>query len=283
MIPYSKQFIDTNDIKYVSKTLKANFITQGPLIEKFEKKISNYVGSKYAVAVSSCSAGLHLAAIASNLNYGKTLITSPNSFCSTANAAKHCKAKVEFIDIDYDTGNISLKKLEKQIKKKIDVITPVHFGGLAVDMATIKKLTLNKKIILIEDAAHALGAKYKDGSMVGNCKYSDMTVFSFHPVKSITTGEGGMITTNNKKLYERLKILRSHGIDKNFKHMKSKNQTLPWYYEMKQLGFHYRLTDLQCALGLSQLKKLTKFIRKTKKIAKYYDIHFSKFKNCKAS
>ena len=215
MIPYSKQFIDNSDIKNVNKVLKGHFITQGPTIENFEKKIAKYVGSKYAVAVSSCSAGLHLAAIASDLSKGKKILTSPNSFCSTANAAKHCDADVDFVDIDYDTGNLSLDEIKKKIsKKKINVIIPVHFGGLPVDMRSLKKIVLKKKIVIIEDAAHALGSKYQDGSMVGNCKYSDMTVFSFHPVKSITTGEGGVITTNNTKIYNRLKLLRSHGIEK---------------------------------------------------------------------
>ena len=216
MIPYSKQFIDNSDIKNVNKVLKGHFITQGPTIENFEKKIAKYVGSKYAVAVSSCSAGLHLAAIAIDLSKGKKILTSPNSFCSTANAAKHCDADVDFVDIDYDTGNLSLDEIKKKIsKKKFNVIIPVHFGGLPVDMRSLKKIVLKKKIVIIEDAAHALGSKYQDGSMVGNCKYSDMTVFSFHPVKSITTGEGGVITTNNTKIYNRLKLLRSHGIEKN--------------------------------------------------------------------
>ena len=282
MIPYSKQFIDNSDIKNVNKVLKGHFITQGPTIENFEKKIAKYVGSKYAVAVSSCSAGLHLAAIASDLSKGKKILTSPNSFCSTANAAKHCDADVDFVDIDYDTGNLSLDEIKKKIsKKKINVIIPVHFGGLPVDMRSLKKIVLKKKIVIIEDAAHALGSKYQDGSMVGNCKYSDMTVFSFHPVKSITTGEGGVITTNNTKIYNRLKLLRSHGIEKKSNYIKFKKNVSPWYYEMQSLGFHYRITDIQCALGLSQLKKVKKFILKRKKIAIYYDNFFSKFRNCK--
>lgn len=271
MIPYSKQYIDNKDIKFVSKVLSSKFITQGPLIEEFEKKISKFVGSKYAVAVSSCSAGLHLSAIIAKLKNGKRFITSPNSFCSTANAGIHCGADFDFADIDFKTGNISLDDLKIKLKKYYDVIIPVHFAGLAVDMKYLKKMS-PKKTIIIEDAAHALGAKYKDGSMVGSCKYSDMTVFSFHPVKSITTGEGGVVTTNNKQYYENLKILRSHGIEKNF--------SLPWHYEMQKLGFHYRITDIQCALGISQLKKLRNFIKKRTKIAKYYDKFFNNFKNC---
>ncbi len=278
MIPYSRQYIDSNDIKHVVKTLKSKLITQGPIIEKFEKLICKFVGAKYAVAVSSCSAGLHIAAMAGKLNKTKKLLTSPNSFCSTANAGIHCSAKVDFADINIETGNISLINLKQKMRKnKYKMLIPVHFAGLPVDMKHLKKIT-PKKTIIIEDAAHALGANYKDGSKIGCCKYSDMTVFSFHPVKSITTGEGGIVTTNNKGLYENLKILRSHGIVKNFA---KKNKTNPWYYEMQTLGFHYRITDIQCALGISQLKKINGFIRRRRKIAEYYDKFFIKFKNCK--
>lgn len=280
MIPYSTQYIDNEDINSVVRSLKSKFITQGPLIEKFEKKICKLVKVKYAVAVSSCSAGLHLAAIVAGLKKGKTILTSPNTFCSTANSALHCGANVEFVDIDRETGNISLQEIKRKLKeKKIHAIAPVHFGGLPIQMKELKKIVNKRNIIIFEDAAHALGAKYEDGSMVGSCKFSDMTVFSFHPVKSITTGEGGVITTNNKVFYEKLKNLRSHGIEKDKKKFKTDNKKKLWYYEMRDLGFHYRITDLQCALGLTQLSKLKRFISSRKDIAKKYDKMFSNFEN----
>lgn len=280
MIPYSTQYIDKEDINSVVRSLKSKFITQGPLIEKFEKKICKLVKVKYAVAVSSCSAGLHLAAIVAGLKKGKTILTSPNTFCSTANSALHCGANVEFVDIDGETGNISLQEIKRKLKeKKIHAIVPVHFGGLPIQMKELKKIVNKRNIIIFEDAAHALGAKYEDGSMVGSCKFSDMTVFSFHPVKSITTGEGGVITTNNKVFYEKLKNLRSHGIEKDKKKFKTENKKKLWYYEMRDLGFHYRITDLQCALGLTQLSKLKRFISFRKNIAKKYDKMFSNFEN----
>lgn len=280
MIPYSKQYIDKKDIKAVNKILESKFITQGPEVERFEKKICDLVGAKYSIAVSSCSAGLHLSALACGIKKNKKILTTPNTFCSTANAALHCGAEVIFSDIDINTGNINIDNVINILKKKkIDAFIPVHFGGLAVNLNLIKALSKKKNFYIIEDAAHALGSEYLDGSKVGSCRYSDMTVFSFHPVKSITTGEGGVITTNSKKLYERIKILRSHGIEKD-KKLLSKGKDLPWYYEVKDLGFHYRTNDILCSLGISQLKKLNKFISYRKKVAKYYDIAFSKFKNC---
>lgn len=279
MIPYSKQYIDAKDIKTVSNVLKSPIVTQGPIIEKFEKKICSLVGAKYSVAVSSASAGLHLSAIVCGLKRNKKILTTPNTFCSTANAALHCGAQVQFSDIDINTGNIDIEKARKILeKKKIDVFIPVHFGGLAVNLKKLKALSNKNKFYIIEDAAHALGSYYQDGSKIGSCKYSDITVFSFHPVKSITTGEGGVITTNNKKLYEKIKILRSHGIEKT--KISNKKKKLPWYYEMQELGFHYRTNDILCALGVSQLKKLNKFISYRKKVAKFYDNAFLKFKNC---
>jgi perosamine synthetase len=278
MIPYGKHNINKSDILSVTRVLKNKFITQGKTIGKFENAIKKHVGAKYAVAVSSCSAGLHLAAQAFKLGKGKTLLTSPNTFCSTANAASHCRAEVDFVDIENKTGNLSIAELKKKLsKKKIHAVTAVHFGGLACEMNEIKKLSKKYNFVIFEDAAHALGSCYKDGSRVGSCKYSDLTVFSFHPVKSITTGEGGVITTNNFAIYKKLKILRSHGIEKK---EKKKLNIKPWYYEMKELGHHYRITDIQCALGLSQLKRLSEFIKRRKVIAKKYDKAFTKLKNC---
>ena len=281
MIPYGKHNINAADIKSVTKVLKSDFITQGKQIEIFEKKIKKYLGVRFAVAVSSCSAGLHLAAKAINLKKGNVMLTSPITFCSTANAALHCGAKVEFADVDYETGNISIESIKKKLKKKrIKALFPVHFGGLPCKMKEIRKLSKKNNFYIIEDAAHALGSKYDDGTKVGSCKYSDMAVFSFHPVKSITTGEGGIITTNNKSLYEKLIKLRSHGIEKNSKKfLNSKAKKFPWYYEVQHLSNHYRLTDFQCVLGSSQLNRLDSFINKRRQIAAYYDRVFKNNKN----
>jgi perosamine synthetase len=288
-LPYGKHYLFKKDIKSVNKVLKSNNLTQGPTIEEFEKQICKYVGAKYAIAVSSCSAGLHLACKVAGLNATNKLLTSPNTFVSSANAALHCNSNVEFADIESDTGNLSLPLIKKKlnIDKKIKAIMPVHFGGLPCDVKKIKSyLGKKKNIFIIEDAAHALGARYRDGSRVGSCKYSDMTVFSFHPVKSIACGEGGVITTNNPKIREQLKNLRSHGITKSEDLFISKENAYTsmqqinlWYYEMQNLGFHYRLTDIQASLGLSQLKSLDKFLFKRKNLSKTYDKNFSILKN----
>jgi len=287
MIPYGKHHINKDDIRSVIKVLKSNHLTQGPLIKIFENKIANYVGAKYAVAVSSCTAGLHLSAIVSNLKKNKTLLTSPITFVSTANSSLFCGGKTIFADVDSKI-NISTEEVNKICSKhKIDAISPVHFGGLPCDMKQLKKIADKHGATIYEDAAHAFGANLSDGSKVGSCKYSDMTVFSFHPVKSIATGEGGIITTNNRKIYERLLILRNSGIEKNEDNFINKNKLKgkktinPWYYEMQELGYHYRITDIQCALGLSQLKKINRFLIKRKNLAKKYDLEFKNLKNCK--
>ena len=285
IIPYGKHYIDQDDIKNVIKVLKSNNLTQGPIIEIFEKKFASYVGARYAVAVSSCTAGLHISYLALGLNQDNKLLTTPITFVSTANAAFYCNSEPLFVDISDDDLNINKYDLKNKIKrnKKIKIVTPVHFGGKPCDMKQIKKIyKLNKNIKIVEDAAHALGARYEDGSMVGNCKYSDATVFSMHPVKIIASGEGGVITTNNYNIYKKLIRLRSHGINKrddkyiNKKNSKTQNRLNPWYYEMQDIGFHYRITDIQIALALSQLKKINKFLHKRKKIAKIYDNAFKK-------
>ena len=284
-IPYGNHYIDKKDAKAVIKSLNNKFITQGPLIYKFEQKICKIVKSKYAVAVSSCSAGLHLAVKSLERSaIKKRIITSPITFVSTCNAILMNDYKPEFIDINKYNLNIDPKKLEDYLKKnkQVKAIMPVHLAGNSIDSEKIFKICKSKKISIIEDAAHSFGAKYKNGSMVGSCAYSDMTVFSFHPVKTLTTGEGGVITTNSLKLYKKLLLLRNHGIEKNHnnwintKNGFSKSKVNQWYYEAQELGFNYRITDFQCALGLSQLKKLKKVIQKRKFIAKNYD---SSFKN----
>ena len=217
IIPYGKHYIDQDDIKSVIRVLKSNNLTQGPVIEIFEKKFASFVGAKYAVAVSSCTAGLHISYLALGLNQDNKLLTTPITFVSTANAAFYCNSEPLFVDISDDDLNINKYDLKNEIKKnkKIKIVTPVHFGGKPCDMKQIKKIyKLNKDIKIVEDAAHALGARYEDGSMVGNCKYSDATVFSMHPVKIIASGEGGVITTNNYDTYKKLIRLRSHGINK---------------------------------------------------------------------
>lgn len=282
MIPYGKHHIDGNDIKAVTKILKGNNLTQGPTILNFEKAISKFVGSKYTVVVSSCTAGLHLASMVAKNFKGKNLLTSPISFVSTANSSLFIGGNTIFCDIDPLTANLSLNEIRKLSKKnKINSISPVHFGGLPFDMRSLYKLNKNIKAIIYEDAAHAFGAKYDKRIRVGSCKYSDMTVFSFHPVKSIAMGEGGCVTTNNKKIYHQLLKLRNHGIQKDKKLFinKSNFKNSNWYYEMQELGYHYRSTDIQCALGLSQLKKINKFLNKRLKIAEKYDYEFSDLKN----
>ena len=287
MIPYGKHHIDQEDINAVTKVLKSDNLTQGPLIATFEKEISKYVGVKYSVAVMSGTAALHLASIASGMSKGKVLLTSPITFVSTANSSLFCEGKTIFADIDSSTINLSIDSIKKVIlKNSVHAIAPVHFGGLPCDVKKIKDIADGLGAIIYEDAAHAFGASYPDGSKVGSCKYSDMTIFSFHAVKSIATGEGGVITTNNKKTYEKLMRLRNHGLEKNSENFQLKKNSLsndlnnPWYYEMQELGYNYRITDIQCALGLSQLKKIDKFIKRRRELAKRYDLAFDGLKNC---
>lgn len=257
---YGKQSISAEDCKEVVKTLKSDFLTCGPKVKEFEQAICDYTGAKYCVSVSSATAGLHIAALAAGIGSGDEGITTPITFLASANCIAYCGGKVKFADVDTKTANISIKEIEKKITPKTKVIIPVHFAGQSCDMAKISKLAKAHKIKVIEDAAHAIGSEYK-GTKVGSCKYSDMTVFSFHPVKTITTGEGGAITTNDEALYKKLLTLRAHGI------VHTKN----WEYEMPSLGFNYRMTDIQAALGLSQLKKLDKFKQRRREIVQFYN------------
>ena len=281
IIPYGKHYIDKKDISEVVKTLQSSNLTQGPKIEELEKKICAYVGSKYAVAVSSATAGLHLSTLALGIKKGDNIITSPITFVSTASIGIYSGANPVFSDIDPNTVNLSPEILDKKLNsiRTKKFIIPVHFGGLPCDMKEIKKIGDKTNSIIIEDAAHALGSKYSDGSFVGNCKYSDATVFSLHPVKIIAAGEGGIITTNSLKTYKKLLRLRSHGIIKEESFYKSKNSKTgklinPWYYEVQELGFHYRLTDIQSSLAISQLSKINLFVKKRNLLAKKYDRYF---------
>jgi perosamine synthetase len=272
-IPYGRQTIDKADIKAVSNTLASEFLTTGPKIGEFEKKFARFVGAKYAVAVSSGTAALHLAVLAVGLKNGDELITSPMTFAASANCALYCGAKPVFVDIK-ENGLIDEKLIEDKITPETKIMIPVHLGGLPCDMKKIDAIAKRHKLIVIEDACHALGSEYL-GTKIGDCKYSDMAVFSFHPVKHITTGEGGMITTNSKVYYEKLLLLRTHGITRDPHNLINKKEGL-WFYEMQELGFNYRLTDFQSALGISQLNKVKEFIKKRITIAIKYDQAFSK-------
>ena len=277
MIPYSKQFISKEDIKNVNKVLQSKFLTQGKVIQDFEKKISRFVNSKFAVAVSSASAALHLSCLALNLRKGKTLWTVPNTFVASATCALHCGAKVDFVDIDENTSNLCIKKLKRKLeisKKKNclpDILIPVHFAGQPTNQKEIFALSKKYRFKIIEDASHSLGSRHLE-EKVGSCRWSDLTVFSFHPVKPITTAEGGIITTNNKKLFNKLNELRNLGISRDYKKLKVKSK---WYYELKSLGFNYRMNEIQASLGISQLKRINNFNKFRNKIAKIY------FKNLK--
>lgn len=275
MIPYGKQNISKSDIIAVEKVLKSDFITQGPIVPKFEKKISEIVGSKFAFASNSATSSLHTACLALGLGKGDYLWTSPNSFVASSNCALYCGAKVDFVDIEAKSFNMDMgllkKKLEVAKKNKTlpKIIVPVHMAGQSCDMKTLKELSNKYNFKIIEDASHCIGAKYK-GKNVGSCLYSDIAVFSFHPVKIITTGEGGVATTNDEGIAKKLNILRTHGVTKNHNEMVSVSHG-QWYFEQIDLGYNYRMTDLHAALGLNQLKRLKSFVSKRNKIAKKYD------------
>lgn len=272
MIFYGKQSIDQNDIDAVVEVLKSDFLTQGPAIEKFEKCVAEYCGAKYAVAVTSATAALHISCLSAGLGKDDILWTSPITFTASANCGRYCGADVDFVDIDPSTYNMSIAELEKKLQAaeiKPRVVVPVHLAGQSCEMDKIYKLSQKYGFKVIEDASHAIGADYKE-TKVGCCKYSDMTVFSFHPVKIVTTGEGGMVLTNDKDLYEKLVLYRSHGITRDPKLMTGTADG-PWYYQQIDLGFNYRMTDMQAALGYSQMQKVNEFVSKRRYLAKRYN------------
>ena len=281
MIPYGRQEITEADIAEVEKILRSDFLTQGPTVPKFEKSVANYCRASHAVAVNSATSALHLACLAIGLGQGDWLWTSPNTFVASANCGLYCGANVDFVDIDPKTYNMSIVSLSEKLMqaeksgKLPKVVIPVHFAGQPCDMPKIQALSKQYGFKIIEDASHAIGSSFKKNK-VGSCTYSDITVFSFHPVKIITTAEGGMALTNNKDIYEKLLRLRTHGITNDKIKMKKRPNDEIWNYQQIDLGFNYRMNDIQAALGLSQMKRLDKFIKYRHKIAKYYN---TKLKN----
>lgn len=279
MIPYGRQNITEEDIQAVIDALCSDYLTQGPVVPDFERAVAEYCGAKYAVAVNSGTSGLHLACMAIGLGPGDILWTSPNTFVASANCALYCGADVDFVDIDIDTFNISIEALKKKLevarkeKRLPKVVIPVHFAGQPCEMEVIKDLSEQYGFYIIEDATHALGSSYK-GEMTGACKWSHMTVFSFHPVKMITTGEGGMLLTNDAELNRKIALHRCHGIVRRTEDMTSENRG-GWYYEQIALGYNYRMTELQAALGLSQLERLDEFVSRRAGKAGYYNKMFS--------
>lgn len=275
-LSYGKQSIDEKDIEFVEKVLKGKYLTTGPYVEEFEKKIANYVGAKYAVAVCNGTAALHMACFAAGIKEGDEVIVSSITFVASANAVLYCKGTPIFVDIDPETYNINPDEIEKKITNKTKAIIAVDFAGQAVDIDRIRNIAEKNKLILIEDAAHGLGSEYK-GEKIGT--KADMTEFSFHPVKPITTGEGGIITTNNRELYEKMILFRSHGITRDSNKMIENHGG--WYYEQQSLGYNYRITDIQAALGISQMDKIDKFIKRRREIVNIYNNAFKSLNEIK--
>ncbi len=271
MIPYSHQFIDEEDVEAIGNVAGSDWLTQGPKVNEFELALAKYCGAKYVVAVSNGTAALQAAYFSAGITSGDEIITSPMTFAATSNAAIWQGAKPVFVDVEKDTGNIDAKLIEEKITSKTKAITAIDYSGLPCDFEALRKIADKHKLILIEDAAHSLGAEYK-GKKVGSI--ADLTTFSFHPVKSITTGEGGAITTDRKDFYEKLLLFRNHGITKDPNKFVNKNEG-PWYHEMQELGLNYRLTDIQAALGISQLKKLDNFITKREEVVEKYSKELS--------
>lgn len=294
-IPYGRQSIDDADIEAVVKVLKSDYLTTGPAVAAFEKKVADYVGAKYAVAVSNGTAALHVACLAAGIGEGDEVITTPITFAASANCVLYCGGTPVFADIDPDTYNISPEELEKKITSRTKAIIPVHYTGQPCDMDAILEIAHKHNLLVVEDGAHALGAVYK-GKKIGSI--ADMTCFSFHPVKPVTTGEGGMIVTDNEELYRRLVLYRSHGITRDKDMMQQYEKQLQqssdpalqeaadmlrgdvidpggWYYQQLELGYNYRITDISCALGASQMDKLDRFLERRRQIAKKYDEAFA--------
>ncbi|MDW7662161.1 MAG: UDP-4-amino-4,6-dideoxy-N-acetyl-beta-L-altrosamine transaminase [Bacillota bacterium] len=272
-LSYGKQTIDDSDIQAVVAVLKGEYLTTGPFVKEFEDKVASYVGAKYAVAVSNGTAALHMACFAAGIKEGDEVIVSPMTFAASANAVLYCGGTPVFTDINPETYNIDPEKIKEKITDKTKAIIPVDFSGQSVDMDTIKEIADENGLIIIEDAAHALGSEYK-GRKIGS--QADMVEFSFHPVKPITTAEGGIVTTNSEELYKKMMIFRTHGITRD-QDMMNENHG-PWYYEQHFLGYNYRLTDVQSALGTSQMHKIDEFITRRREIVKQYNNAFISLK-----
>jgi UDP-4-amino-4,6-dideoxy-N-acetyl-beta-L-altrosamine transaminase len=275
MIPYGRQDISDDDIAAVVEVLRSDWLTQGPAIERFEDTVAAYCGVRHAVAVTNATAALHIACLAAGLKPGGLLWTVPNTFVASANCGLYCGARVDFVDIDPHTYNLSIDALEHKLARAErsgdlpDVLVPVHLAGQSCDMLRIGALAERYGFRVIEDASHAIGGRYRERP-VGSCEFSDMTVFSFHPVKIVTTGEGGMVLTNSSELAERLRLLRSHGITRDPALMDCVPDG-PWFYQQVALGFNYRMTDLQAALGASQMARLDSFVARRHLLADRYD------------
>lgn len=281
MIPYGRQSISDTDIEHVVSVLRSDFLTQGPLVPAFERSVAGHVGAEFAIAANSATSALHIACLALDVGPGDTVWTTAITFVASANCALYCGANIDFVDINPLTGNMCIERLRAKLEKankegKLPkVVIPVHLCGQSCDMASISELAGQFGFRVIEDASHAIGGKY-EGSFVGNCKYSDITVFSFHPVKIITTGEGGVATTNSHELSVRMRQFRSHGITSDPNDMEPRPSDEIWNYQQKRLGYNYRLTDIQAALGLSQLARLDEFVAKRHAIAAVYDTEFAR-------
>lgn len=275
MIPYGRQDISEADIEAVAAVLRSDFLTQGPAVPRFEARVAEHVGSAHAVAMSNATAALHVACLALGLGPGDWLWTTPITFVASSNAGLYCGAKVDFVDIDPVSYNLSVPALERKLEiaaregRLPKVVVPVHLSGEPCDMAAIAALGERYGFRIIEDASHAIGGKYR-GEFIGNCRYSDITVFSFHPVKIVTTAEGGMALTQDSDLAERMALLRSHGITRDQARMDGESDG-PWYYQQVELGFNYRMTDMQAALGVSQMDRLDAYVARRHAIAARYD------------
>lgn len=275
-IPYGRQDINAADIAAVVGVLQSDWITQGPAIERFESAVAAYCNANHGVAANSGTSALHIACLALGLRQGKRLWTSPNTFVASANCALYCDAEVDFVDIEQDSGNMSVAALRQKLQHAQqkgtlpDILVPVHFAGRPCDMPSIRRLADEYGFRILEDASHAIGARYANGEQVGCNRYADITVFSFHPVKIITTGEGGMALTNSDELARAMRRLRSHGITREPDEMNGQSDGL-WSYQQIDLGFNYRMTDLQAALGLSQLQRLDQFVGRRNQLAAHYD------------
>ncbi len=271
-LPYARQSIDSSDVIAVSEALSSDIITRGARVEYFEESVARYTGAKYGVAFNSGTSALIAACHVADLGPHDRVVTTPNTFVASVGAAVHREANPVFVDIDRSSGNCDLEQVEHNLNYPLsrgkNIFLPVHFAGIPVDMAKAQMMIKNPDTLVIEDAAHAFGSMYSDGQRVGSCAWSDMTIFSFHPAKTLTTGEGGMVMTNDSNLHHRLKRFRNNGIERDPRYLEGEPN--PWYYEVQEITGNYNFTELQAALGLSQLSRIEKFIEKRRKLTKIY-------------